>query len=683
MNIKRWEIANLDKDRAAEIAEKYGIPFFVAMLLDIRGFRTDEQITDFLSERSELSDSFELKDMDKAVERIRSAVDNFEKIAVFGDYDADGVTATAMLYSYLETVGADVIYYIPKRSCEGYGMNMKAIDELNDKNVNLIITVDNGIASVDEVAYAKECGIDVVITDHHRPHEKLPDAVAVIDPYRDGCPTSFKELSGAGVALKLLIALEDGDEDMILSEYADLAALGTIADVMPAVGENRTIIKAGMDLIVSSPRPGIDALLKKSMIADKTPTARLLAFTVIPRINATGRMGASERAVHLLTCDFADEAEELASEINAENEERRNIEAEITAMVLRQVENDTEHKYDRVIIASGEGWHSGVIGIVASRVTEHFGKPCMIISRSGDMAKGSGRSVEGFNLFEAVQSCGDIFEKFGGHPMAAGITLSSDKIDEFRRKINTYAKDKHEIMPTQLVKLDCKLNPQGLSPQLPMDMKMLEPFGNCNPQPFFGLFGMTIDSIIPVGGGAHLRIICSKAGEQVTCMKFEATLESFAYDEGNVVDMAVTLDAKEYRGQNQLTICVRDIKLSDIDIDGAIEAYQLYERTKRKEELNAEQAERITPDREDIAAVYKMLKVYNGKRINLQVLAKALQSGMDIGKFMIILEILEERKLITYSLTGEILKAVLAETNGSKVDIYESAVFERIRKLKK
>ena len=314
MNIKKWEVCHLDKDRAARLAEEYAIPFFLAMLLDIRGLTQPEDIQAVLGGEAPLSDPFQMKGMDQAVERIRQAIEGFERIAVYGDYDADGVTATAMLYTYLEAVGADVLYYIPQREGEGYGMNRHAVETLHQEGVKLIITVDNGISSLEEVALARELGMDVVITDHHRPHESLPDAAALIDAHQPGDQSPCKDLSGAGVVLKLLTALEDGDSQGILEEYADLAALGTIGDVVPLLGENRTIVKAGLRLIGQGGRPGVDALLEQSAV-HREPTATTLAFTAIPRINATGRMGAPERAVRLLTCEEEEDAAGLAAEI--------------------------------------------------------------------------------------------------------------------------------------------------------------------------------------------------------------------------------------------------------------------------------------------------------------------------------------------------------------------------------
>ena len=563
MILRKWEVRPLDKERAAAFAQTYGVPFFLAMLMNIRGLDDAAHLREFLGEGEPLSDPFLLKDMDKAAARITRAVDNMEKIAVYGDYDADGVTSTAMLYSYLETRGADVIFYIPQREGEGYGMNIGAVEYLKEQGVSLIVTVDNGISAGQEGARASELGIDVVVTDHHRPQEILPDAVAVVDAYRPDDTSPYKHFSGVGIAFKLLMALEDGAGDVedLLEAYSDLAAIGTIGDIVPLTGENRTLIRAGLERLSQSDRPGVQALLENAGIAGKALTSTNVAFTLVPRINATGRMGAPERAVRLLISGYEEEAEVLSEEICADNEERRRVEAEIAEAAFADIEAKGYMK-DRVVVVDGENWHHGVIGIVASRVTERCGKPCMIISRGETEAKGSGRSIEGFSLFEAICACGDLLIKFGGHPMAAGITLKPENIEAFRKRINQYAAEHFPQMPTQTVTLDCKLNPAALSVSMAQSLTQLEPFGNGNPQPVFGLFNMELSNVTPVGGGGHLRLTLEKNGAVITAMRFNTKPEELPYHIGDKIDLAVQLEAREFRGQPSLTVIVRDMKFA-------------------------------------------------------------------------------------------------------------------------
>lgn len=679
MNIKKWEVAALDKNRAAQIAEQYGIPFFLAMLLDIRGL--SDQVGEMLYADMVLSDPFLMKDMDKAVARIQKALDEFQRIAVYGDYDADGVTATSILYTYLEACGADVVYYIPQREGEGYGMNEGAVHTLSQWGVKLIITVDNGISSIKEVELAKELGMDVVVTDHHRPQEQLPSAVAVVDAYREDDTSPFKDFSGAGLALKLLIALEGGEQDAILEEYADLAALGTIGDVVPMCGENRAIVKAGLELISRQSRPGLSALFANCSTKATQVSAEALSFTVIPRINATGRMGSPERAVKLLICDEEEEAQALAEEICADNEERRKVEGEIAQEAFSIIEQDAGYENDRVIVVSGKNWHHGVIGIVASRVTERYGKPCFVISEDGETAKGSGRSVEGFSLFQAISACVDVLDKFGGHPMAAGINLSSANVPVFREKINAYAKAWGETMPVQVVHLDCKLNPASLSIDMPKQLRQLEPFGNGNPHPLFGLFQMELTDIKPVGNGNHLRLTLRRDRAMVTCMKFGMSAEDFPYPVGSLLDLAVSLEAREFRGEEVLSIQVRDMRLSLLHEDLFLQSYRLYENYLRGESMPRQEAVLLAPTRDDLALLYKKLAALRGKPFGLQAMVLSLgEKRFNLGKLLLCLDVLEERGLIHKQGTGEMRKVELIPTE-EKVDLFASQVFAKMRTL--
>ena len=674
MILRKWEVRPLDKERAAAFAQTYGVPFFLAMLMNIRGFDDAAHLREFLGEGEPLSDPFLLKDMDKAAARITRAVDNMEKIAVYGDYDADGVTSTAMLYSYLETRGADVIFYIPQREGEGYGMNIGAVEYLKEQGVSLIVTVDNGISSVQEVARANELGIDVVVTDHHRPQEILPDAVAVVDAYRPDDTSPYKHFSGVGIAFKLLMALEDGAGDVedLLEAYSDLAAIGTIGDIVPLTGENRTLIRAGLERLSQSDRPGVQALLENAGIAGKALTSTNVAFTLVPRINATGRMGAPERAVRLLISGYEEEAEVLSEEICADNEERRRVEAEIAEAAFADIEAKGYMK-DRVVVVDGENWHHGVIGIVASRVTERCGKPCMIISRGETEAKGSGRSIEGFSLFEAICACGDLLIKFGGHPMAAGITLKPENIEAFRRRINQYAAEHFPQMPTQTVTLDCKLNPAALSVSMAQSLTQLEPFGNGNPQPVFGLFNMELSNVTPVGGGGHLRLTLEKNGAVITAMRFNTKPEELPYHIGDKIDLAVQLEAREFRGQPSLTVIVRDMKFAAFDTEKNIASLASFEKWQRGEVLSAEDKNRLYPDRACLAAIYRALRTVNGKETDQVRFVSQFGKDMTLGLFKTALLVFEERGLVHSEIADDTFTAALIETSG-KTDITRSPV---------
>lgn len=682
LKLKKWLVSPLNKECAAKIAEEYGLPFFLAMMLEIRGIREKAQIEALLEDGPELSDPFLIADMDKAVKRIHQALDEFEKIAVYGDYDADGVTATAILYSYLESCGGNVMYYIPQREGEGYGLNLNAVDFLHGQQVSLIITVDNGIASIKEAEYVKQLGMDLIVTDHHRPQEKLPDAVAVIDPHREDDTSPFLHFAGVGVAFKLIMALEgeESDPEALLENYADLVAVGTIGDVVPLVGENRALVKAGLRLLSRTDRFGIQELLEHAGMNGRQLSAGNVAFTVVPRINATGRIGSPDRAVRLLVSEDPQEAQSLAEEICEDNDTRRKIEAEIYQSALEFLLKNPQRLYDQVLVVAGEGWHHGVIGIVAARLVDHFGKPCMVISYSEQEAKGSGRSVEGFSLFDALCSCSQLFTKFGGHPMAAGITLPAENIEAFRQAVNQYAET--VPAPVSVLHLDCKLRPATLTPDLPGLLQSMEPFGTDNPAPLFGLYQMQLEKITPVGEGKHLRLQFARDGGHTVCMLFHTSLQEFAYQPGDLLDLAVTLEAKEYRGENQLSVFIRDMKLSGLDTEAVLLGKLTYEKYKRGGSLTLQEAEALLPDYQDFAKAYRFLREQNGWHQSAVLLLYRMDGGkMGYARLLTALEVFEERGLIAVQWDGDLVTIRLCET-GQKVNLFESQILCHINQIK-
>ena len=679
MNIKKWEVLPLDKEQAVRIGRENSLPSVLAMLLQVRGFTTREQIEDILGIHPAELDPFEFRDMDKAAARILKALEDYEKIAIFGDYDADGVTSTSILYTYLADNGADVIYYIPKRDGEGYGMNIGAVEYLSNQGVKLIVTVDNGIASVNEIAYANKLGIDTVVTDHHRPHDNLPDAVAVVDPYIPGNNMPFKDYSGAGIAFKLIQALEreNGDPSELIFQYADLAAIGIIGDIVPLIGENRTIVKAGLEMLKESSRAGIKALVEDSGASEREMTSTSVAFTIVPRINATGRMGDSDRAVQLLITNDWEEAKSLSSVICDDNTNRRNVEAGIAESVIASIESDDSIKYSRVIVIGGEGWHHGVVGIVAARITERYGKPCMIIASSGEESKGSGRSVEGFNLFEAITSCEDLLIKYGGHPMAAGITLETANIAEFRQRINAYAAAHYPVLPAMTISIDCKLMPSALTTAIPESLKVLEPFGCSNPLPQFGLYNMKLESINAVGGGNHLRLNFMRGETKISCMKFSMDAKSFPYCVGDTLDLAVTLESKIFRGTPNLTVQVKEMKITGQDMSQLIESWRIYEKYKLGEMLTPAERVHIYPDRKALAELYRFLRASGWSAGLTSLLSRLSAENFTLARLCLCLDIMEERKLIARQNYGDSMEITVLPTS-SKIDITASPLFAKL-----
>lgn len=675
--MKRWNFLPHDPAKSNKLAEESGLPFVLADILSARGIDA-AHLESMFPNNAGLSDPFLLADMDKAVQRIQEAVEAFEKIAVYGDYDADGVTATALLYSYLETCGADVLYYIPERDTEGYGLNCDAIDQLAAEGVRLIITVDNGIASVPEVQHAATLGIDVVITDHHCPQAELPQACAVVNPHRPDCSSSYKEFSGVGVAFKLVTALEgavEGNGIDLLDSYADLLAIGTIADIVPLTGENRIFVIQGLELLAQPDRPGLQALAELFGLEDKALTATRVAFSIVPCINAAGRIGSPARAVQLLLSEYTDEAYPLAEELYQDNEYRKQIENDISEQAVALLEKDPQRMDDPVLVVEGVDWNPGVIGIVAARLSGRYGKPCMVISCSGDEAKGSGRSIEGFSLFEAVCACEGLLTKFGGHPMAAGISLHTGAIPAFRQAINAYAARQPRVLPSLTV--DCVLNPQDLGLEVPRALQLLEPFGEGNPQPLIGVLKMKLAEITPLSGGKHLRFTFMQNDYIIHCVKFNITVEQFEYCIGDLLDLAVTLEAREYHGAPRTSIHLRAYKPAGMDLQAVFDGFTVWEQAHNGAPLSKGQKERLLPTREDFAVLYRYLRSIPGFSGGLEALLARMPSNFSAERLLICLDVLQEHKLIRRAQSG-LRCEIFVLPAAKKVDLFQSKILDLI-----
>ncbi|MBQ8057212.1 MAG: single-stranded-DNA-specific exonuclease RecJ [Ruminococcus sp.] len=679
--MKKWTVAKLNKDRAVAISTRHELPMLIAMLLDIRGITEDDAINDFLYNDSTLSDPFDAKDMDKAVDRIKSAIENFEKICIYGDFDADGVTSTALLYSYLEAVGANVMFYIPAREGEGYGMNNDAVNLLYENGVKLIVTVDNGIAAVDEIAYAKSLGIETVVTDHHMPNSVLPDAVAIVDMHQEECESSFKELSGVGVALKLVMAIEGeySDYEQVLENYSDLACLGTVGDIVPLVGDNRVIVKNGLMHIENSDRCGINALVEESGLSNRKITTGNISFTLVPRINAGGRLGLSKKTVSMLLTDDESVAYDIAQELCEDNTQRQAIEKEILDDIDERIKRDPSIVQNRIIVVCGENWHQGVIGIVASRIKEIYGKPSIVISIADDGCRASGRSIKGFSLCDAVFACSQYLTQFGGHPMAVGFGILKNNIESFIKAINDYASTVE--MPVAQLELDCKLNPAQLSVALADQLSFLEPYGAGNPTPLFGLYNMTLTDIHEVGGGKHLRLTLCRADIVVTAMKFSTTKESLPYGVGDVVDCAVTLDKNIYNNLESLSVIVRDMRFSNVDEDAVIASKETFEAFCRGDNITSLQAAELLPTREEFALVYRFIRSNKGFNHSVETLHYRLKSkALTYGKLRVILECMNELSLIEIyeGMNSTVIK--LCEIEG-KVNLFDSLIISKLKEV--
>ncbi len=679
--MKDWSVAKLNKENAREISEKFGIPQLVAGLLNARGISSDREISDFIGNGGTVDDPFEIKDMDKAVKRIRSAVENGEKICIYGDFDADGVSATALLFSYLETVGADVCCYIPDRESEGYGMNKSAVDTIKAMSVRLIVTVDTGISAIEEIAYAKKLGIDTVVTDHHVVGSELPDACAVVDLHRPDCKSRFKLISGVGVAFKLIMAIEGeyADVDMLLDNYSDLVCIGTIGDIVDLRDENRVFVKRGLKSISNGDRTGVRALCEASGCKDREITSGGISYSLVPRINAVGRLGRSKDSLTLLLTEDQSEAREIARKLSEENAERQRIEREILEEINVMVAEDPSLVQDRVIIIDGDGWKKGVVGIVSSRIKERYGKPCVIISRDGDEASGSGRSVEGFDLWQVISSCSELLTHFGGHKMACGLGLKSENIELFRERVNSFAAAKE--LPIPKLRIDCKLNPAALSVEIVKQLRLMEPFGAGNPSPLFMLSELRITSISPVKNNAHLRITFSKVDATVTAMRFRERAESFPYKVGDTVDIAVSLDTNEFRGVESLSVYIRDIRFSGADNAGYIKSQRLFEDFCSGASLSKEEIDSLIPTREDFAMVYRYLRqLKNRGYVHPEVILRDLRGAVSLGRLRVILEAMNDLGLIAIYEDMKRLSVKMNEVR-TKVDLGNALIIKRLKEV--
>lgn len=675
MSRKKWIVKSGDKEYATKLSEELGISPYAALIASTRGIKTAEEAKDFFGIGEHKSiDPMDFPDMYAAVKRVQKALDEFERIAVYGDYDADGVTSTALLYSYLEMQGADVVYYVPNRHTEGYGLSYEAIDKLSMMGVKLIITVDNGISAVEEAKYINELEMDLVITDHHLPSDSLPQAAAVVDPHRADCNLDFKDYAGVGVAYKLICALE-GEENGITDSFVDLVTIGTIADVMPLVKENREFVRRGVEMLADSDRTGIQALMEAAGLSERKINSTSIAFGICPRINAAGRMGSADRAIRLLLSDDYDEAVMLAQEINDENTARQHTEQEILTQADEQIRSNPGWKYQNVLVVAGEGWHDGVVGIVASRLVEKYGKPTLVITVDGEDAKGSGRSIEGFNLYDAICCCGDCLTHFGGHMLAAGIGLKASNIPVFRQKINKYA-DSIE-MPYPIQNIDFKLNPACVNTEMLETVSQLEPFGAGNPQPIFGLYNMTVADIQPIGNGKHLRVILERNGISIQTLKFRTLQADFPFVRGDIVDAAVCLEPNEYLGQLRVSVLLRNIKLHDMvedDLFSSMRDFSMLMRG-RKDGFDAEL---LIPQRETTAKVYRYIRSAGRWNYDIETLCHRLDFwAEDYGQVAVSVEAMLEMGI----LRRDENEGLSVPKTSEKVNLQDAPILRRLAEI--
>ena len=688
----RIKEVSFDKDEVKRFASAAGISTALARVLMLRGINDENKYEGFISGEPML-DPFLLLDMEKGARRVLSAVEKGENILIFGDYDADGVTSVALLYLYLESLGARVSYYIPSRLTEGYGMNISAIEEAKKSGVTLIVTVDTGITAVAEIEYAAELGIDVVVTDHHECQELLPEAaVALIDPKRQENSMSLTEYAGVGVALKLASAVEAlkcGDSELaslkIIEEYADIAAIGTVADIMSLTGENRFIVKRGIEKISSgSCRGGITALLDASQKkGQKNVTAKSIAFTIAPRINAAGRMGDAVTALKLLLCHEPYECEALAGELCRLNIQRQSEETGIMSSILSG-EGLQGFEKDRVIVLGSEGWHHGVIGIVCSKILDYYKKPVILLSYEDDMAKGSCRSVEGFNIVKALEHCAEHLERFGGHDLAAGVTLKKEKVEAFRRAINEYAETLPEIYEDGGEWADIRLSGAEATLPLALELKKLEPYGKDNPEPVFVLEDCKVMSVVPLSMGKHTKLILKSEGICLEGLLFSKNAERMGLEAGQTVTVLFTLEINEFMGKRNLSLNIKDLcfegeygrwLLSDSDRE-----YAKFICGGDCGDLSIK-----PPCRDDFVRLYGLLKTeagYEGENLSYRRMSAGIY-GATYFEIRTMLDVFSEAGLLKLSLADDYGAHVALIKASKKADIEATPTFIRLKEKSK
>ena len=630
---------------AATLAAQQKEVGLLAGILAARGITDPTEALTLLAGEEELSDPMLLTDMDKACARILEAIDKEQTIVVYGDYDVDGVTATALLYQHLKGMGASVKCMLPSREGDGYGLSKNAIQSIHDKGCQLIVTVDNGISALEEAEFAASLGVDLIVTDHHLPHDALPKAVAVVPPRRADDHSPFKGLCGAGVAFKLCAALDGCPPEEMLDYCGDLAAVGTVADVMPLTGENRTLVKAGLKLLQQTDRPGISALLEEVGLEGKPITAENVSYAIAPRINAAGRMDNAVTALQLVLCEDEERAEELAHKLNEINVARQETEQEIVKAAQQQLDAEPAILEDRVILIWGRDWHPGVIGIVASRLVEKTGRPVIVVSvdEHGE-GKGSGRSVQGFNLHQCIASCEDILLRFGGHAMAAGLSVREENLPELRRRLNEWAARECAVLFTPPLECDLSIHLDRITVESVRRLEQLAPYGAENPTPVFVLEKAVIDGIFSVSEGKHCRLRLRQGNASIYAVWFGMPPEQLPYTMGDVVDAAVNLSVYESLRGAQLSGRILELHPAGFG-NAAAEQTALVQALRRGTPLSAEQKARIAPERSDIITVYRELQARRWHAEDLQPLFAKLGEE-NTGKILVAITALEQVGLI-------------------------------------
>ena len=700
MSGKLWIQKECNDNEVLRLASDAGISQLLAKVFISRGIADSRYVRNFLNPSlDKLHSPFLLKDMEKAVDRIVYAIENKERIVIYGDYDVDGVTSTSILFDFLTSVGAEAGFYIPDRFDEGYGLSDSAVDNVIKMEAAVVITVDCGISAVNEINRLNNNNITVIVTDHHECKEELPEAFAIINPHRPDCTYPFKELAGVGVVFKLVHALckvlDFGEQYL---KYLDLVTLGTVADVVQLVDENRILVKFGLGAIEKSDNPGLKALIAVSGLKDKPVNTYGVGFALAPRINAAGRTGSAARAVKLFTTCDLQLADEIAGELNEANKYRQQTEVEILQQAIEYVESQVDIQKEKVIVAAGKGWHHGIIGIVASRITERYYRPCILISEEDGTGRGSGRSIEGFNLFQALSHCESLLVKYGGHELAAGLSLNIANLDEFKKNINDYADS--ILTPEALIpriKVDCSLSKGEITTSSVLELELLSPFGPGNPCPVFSLEALKLREIRTVGDGKHLKLKLEDSPLCVDAIAFNMGEKAGSFIVSDMLDSVFSLEINTWNSMQKVQLVLKDLKLHKAIVFSSFNDYNI--NIDDLGSANAMKPEEIIPDRADLAAVYQHIRGDQPKktitesivRFNAEdlfrlskIVSDKYKVSMNQFKLYKCIEIFEELNLLKKEPFGDRGLAITIKGSGKeKVNLDDSTLYRKLQGLKR
>ena len=674
-----WNVSNPDMN-AVNAFVGAGYTPLTAMILAARGMRTPQDAHAYLDCNAHMTDPFRMVDMDKAAGRVGLAMTRGEKIAVFGDYDVDGITATCLLTDFLRRHGANCVSYIPGRLEEGYGLNPIAIHQLNREGVQLIVTVDCGITAVEEARLCAQLGIDLVITDHHECKDTLPEAAAVVDPHRPDCGYPHKNLSGVGVAFKLASAL-CGSQEEVLEQYADMVCLGTVADVMPLQGENRVFVSRGLEMLRHTHRPGIAALMKEGGCAPEAVSASTIGFMLAPRINAAGRMGKIELAVELFLTNDPEQAETLAKALCELNRQRQSVESQIYDEAVSML--PTGQNPEAIVLAD-ESWHQGVVGIVASRMAEEYCCPTFLICLDGEHGKASSRSYGGFNLFTSLTALSDLLESYGGHELAAGFTITRSQIPEFRRQICELASQYYsDSGPRTVLNVDCAIPAELMTIKGIESLASLEPCGNGCPKPILMMKNLVIDRISMVGSGRHMRLRLRDRHHYMNAIFFSTTPESASVEPGDLVDVAFTPQINDFRGERSVQMNVLDIRPScSVPCPPETGGHANI----RKGTLSAADAAALLPDRATLGLVWRYLSnlpapIQEEPMCLCRKIVRWSGTSLSLGQLLTCLDIFQDVKLLQIHRAHKHLTIQLTPGN-EKADLNRSHTMQILLQAK-